>query len=265
MRLFLRQIERFAHINGAQNVATLGREEEEEEVWKMGGFNPRADRARILVADSVELFRRGLHEVLAGDGRFVVAGEASRLEDVPNVYASVRPDAVLVAGNDASWAMTALRNVTQVDARARVLVLITQEASAQVLPFVRAGAQGVLLRDASTSSILGALQDVCDGGSALDARLARMLFESLAGTPAALKREGETELDPRVLSLLSQREREVLSALAQGYRNKQISAELGVSVGTVKTHLRHIFRKLQVEDRTGAVLKALDAGMRKAA
>lgn len=68
-----------------------------------------------------------------------------------------------------------------------------------------------------------------------------------------------------MLSLLSQREGEALRALAQGYRNKQISAELGVSVGTVKTHLRHIFRKLQVADRTGAVLKALDSGMRRAA
>ena len=256
---------RFAHIKGVPNVATMSWEEEEE-VWKMGGFNPRADRARLLIADSVELFRRGLHDVVTGDGRFVVAGEASRLEDVPNVYASVRPDVALVAGNDATWAMTALRQMTQIDSGARVIVLITQEASEQVLPFVQAGAQAVLLRDVSTAAMLSALRDVCDGGSALDARLARMLFESLAATPAQFAaRAGETALDPRVLSLLSQREREVLRALAQGYRNKQISAELGVSVGTVKTHLRHIFRKLQVADRTAAVLKALDAEMRKAA
>jgi DNA-binding NarL/FixJ family response regulator len=67
------------------------------------------------------------------------------------------------------------------------------------------------------------------------------------------------------MSALSRREGEVLRALAHGYRNKQISVELGVSVGTVKTHLRHIYRKLQVADRTGALLKALDPGVGKAA
>lgn len=150
----------------------------------------RADRARLLIADGVELFRRGLQDVVAGDGWFVVAGEASRLEDVPNVYANVRPDVSVVASNDATWAMTALRQMTLIDSRARVIVLITQEASEQVLPFVRAGAQGVLLRDASTAAMLDALRDVCNGGSALDARLARMLFESLAATPPPLAARG---------------------------------------------------------------------------
>lgn len=65
--------------------------------------------------------------------------------------------------------------------------------------------------------------------------------------------------------MLSPREREVLHLLAQGNRNKEIAAELGVSVGTVKTHLRHIFRKLMVADRTAAVLSALRAGWREAA
>jgi DNA-binding NarL/FixJ family response regulator len=113
--------------------------------------------------------------------------------------------------------------------------------------------------------MLGALCDVCNGGAALDSRLAKPLFEGLAALSPSPIPVDATELDARVLSLLSQREREVLQALAQGYRNKQIGAALGVSVGTVKTHLRHIFRKLQVVDRTGAVLKALDVSLRRAA
>ena len=65
------------------------------------------------------------------------------------------------------------------------------------------------------------------------------------------------ELHPAVLRALSPRERQVLHSLAQGHRNSEIAVQLGVSVGTVKTHLRHIFRKLMVADRTGAVLAAL--------
>jgi DNA-binding NarL/FixJ family response regulator len=234
----------------------------------MGGFNPGAERARVLIADEVELFRRGLRDVLAKDGRFIVAAETGRSEDVPAIYERVRPDVTLVsASSRGALETTPLDRIRRSDRGARVIVLIAPEAADQVVRFIQAGAQGVLLRDASADAILAALHDVCEGGSGLDARLARLLFDSLAGGGSRL---GDTQmqssgLDPAVLSLLSQREREVLQALAQGYRNKEIGAALGVSVGTVKTHLRHIFRKLQVADRTGAVLKAVDARLRRAA
>ena len=232
----------------------------------MGGFNQGADRARILVADNVELFRRGLREELASGGRFVVAAEAARLEDVPGIYARVRPDVALISVSESDEAgRKALRDVLWIDQRARIIVLIAPEASEQVVQFIQAGAQGVLLRDASTATILGALRDVYEGGCALDGRLANLLFQGLAGSPAPVAAGVADGLNPAVLSLLSQREREVLQALALGFRNKQIGAELGVSVGTVKTHLRHIFRKLHVQDRTAAVLKALDGRLRKAA
>jgi len=233
----------------------------------MGGFNQGADRARILVADNVELFRRGLREVLVSSGRFVVAAEAARLEDVPSIYARVRPDIALISVSESDQAgRKALQDVLRIDQHARIVVLIAPEASEQAVQFIQAGAQAVLLRDASAPTILGALRDVHEGGCALDGRLANLLFRGLACSPApAVAGAAGGGLNPAVLSLLSQREREVLQALTLGYRNRQIGAELGVSVGTVKTHLRHIFRKLQVTDRTTAVLKALDARLRTAA
>jgi DNA-binding NarL/FixJ family response regulator len=235
----------------------------------MGGFNPRADRARVLIADNVELFRRGLRDVLANDGRFTIAGEASQFEDIPSLYASVRPDIALIAAasEDApvcSRTRAALQGILQIEQGARIVVLISSDETDYVVELIQAGARGVLLRDASAASILGALSDIYEGGSALDGRLAAGLFRALAASPGPGS-AGAGDLAPAVLSLLSHRERQVLQALARGYRNKQIGAELGVSVGTVKTHLRHIFRKLQVEDRTTAVLVALDARLRKAA
>jgi DNA-binding NarL/FixJ family response regulator len=236
----------------------------------MGGFNQRADRARILIADNVELFRRGLREVLLNDGRFEIAAETSELDSVPGVYAEVRPDIALITVGDEDAARrsnvtSAIHSIFQIDRGARIILLISSDVEEQVVGFIRLGAQGVLLRDASAVAILGALHDVYAGGAALDGRLANGLFRTVAAGSRAGAFAGSAGLAPAVLSLLSQRERDVLQALARGNRNKQIGAELGVSVGTVKTHLRHIFRKLQVSDRTAAVLVALDARLRKAA
>ena len=222
-----------------------------------------AGRTRVLFADSVELFRRGLRDLLVSDGRFAVAAEAARLEDVAVAYKRARPDVALVAATSEGEAMTALFGLAQVDRRARVLLLISDETRVPLLRIIRAGAQGILRRDASPATILTALDDVAKGGAALDQRLAATLFRALAGSIAP--ESTSAAILPSVVSLLSKREREVLEALALGRRNKQIGADLGVSVGTVKTHLRHIFRKLDVEDRTAAVLVALDAGMRRVA
>ncbi len=187
----------------------------EEEVWN-GRYQSRADRARILVADNVELFRRGLREALAGGGRFVVAAEAARVEDVPSIYARVRPDVTVLAVSDDEAGRRALQDLQQIDQRVRVIVLIAPEASEQALQFIQAGAQAVLLRDAPTATILAALSDVSEGGCALDARLANLLFRRLAGSPVADRVSPADGLNPRVLSLLSRREREVLEALARG-------------------------------------------------
>lgn len=103
----------------------------------------------------------------------------------------------------------------------------------------------------------GGSEHVLNGGSALDPHLTRMLFEYLASRAAEPAAAAEPRLDPAALRSLSPREQEVLRLLCQGQRNKEIAVRLGVTVGTVKTHLRHVFRKLQVYDRTGAILTAL--------
>jgi DNA-binding NarL/FixJ family response regulator len=149
-----------------------------------------------------------------------------------------------------------LEEIVSSDPGARVIALVDRNDLELVLKAIQGGARAVLVRDAPATALLDAAHDVVDGGAALDMRLASVLFDYLARSmPAAL--ESGPVFDPSTLTGLSPREREVLRALAQGYRNKEIAAALGVSVGTVKTHLRHIFRKLKVADRTSAVLLAL--------
>lgn len=232
-----------------------------------------SDGVRILIADSAELVRRGIRDVLARSRRFSVVGEVAQAEEVVEACLEFVPDVVFLGlgrdsddGPGSSAGLSALRRVLQLEPSVCVLVLVDGDTVEGLLEPVRAGARGVLLRDAPASTLLEALRDVLAGGAALDPRLTRSLFEQLAADLVAptLSARGP-KLAPSVLGVLSPREQEVLGSLAQGKRNKEIAIELGVSVGTVKTHLRHIFRKLTVADRTAAVLTALRVQLPEAA
>lgn len=232
-----------------------------------------SDGVRILIADSAELVRRGIRDVLARSRRFSVVGEVAQAEEVVEACLEFVPDVVFLGlgrdsddGPGSSAGLSALRRVLQLEPSVCVLVLVDGDTVEGLLEPVRAGARGVLLRDAPASTLLEALRDVLAGGAALDPRLTRSLFEQLAAdlVAPALSARGP-KLEPSVLGVLSPREQEVLHSLAQGKRNKEIAVELGVSVGTVKTHLRHIFRKLTVADRTAAVLTALRVQLPEAA
>jgi len=229
-------------------------------------------RARILIAEGAELVRRGISDVFAADRRFTVAGEIVRPEELREACLQLSPDIVLFGlpserDDDAGTlsALAALRRTLHACPLVSIIVLVTTDRMEGLLEAVRAGVRGVLLRDATAQALLEAVDDVLTGSAALDPRLARSLFDYLAAGADASAAPTNLALHPAVLRLLSPREGEVLRLLAHGDRNKEIAAHLGVSVGTVKTHLRHIFRKLMVNDRTAAVLTALQVRSAEAA
>jgi two-component system nitrate/nitrite response regulator NarL len=153
-----------------------------------------------------------------------------------------------------------LRRTLRLDPFARVVILVDDDGVNDLLDAIRCGARGVLLRDTPANILLRSAREIVAGGSSLDPRLARRLFESLASNGGDGVLAGAwPSLDRNALRSLSPREQEVLRLLAQGCRNKEIARDLGVSIGTVKTHLRHIFRKLKVYDRTTAVLTVLQS------
>lgn len=210
--------------------------------------------------------------VLHRDGRLAIVGEVACLSDLPQACVELTPHVVFLGCSSegvegaGGAGLAALRRAMEPDPFVHVVVLMEHGSAAGVLEAVQAGASGVLLRDASGTALLDAARDVIGGGAALDPRLARTLFEDLGVRETSQVVEiGPGTLGASTLRLLSHREQEVMRALAQGLRNKEIAAALGVSVGTVKTHLRHIFRKLHVADRTAAVLTALQVRLRDAA
>lgn len=228
--------------------------------------------ARVLVVGGPELVRRGMRDVLTKDRRFGAIAEVEHAADLPAACANMMPEVVVLdleppAGGPGGEAFHALEATLSVRPDVRMIIVVEHAALDGVQRAVRAGARGVLLRDAPARSLVEAVGDVLAGGAALDPRLTWQLFEQWhsdrPGFPGAAG--AAPLLASSVVAVLSPREREVLHLLAQGNRNKEIAAELGVSVGTVKTHLRHIFRKLMVADRTAAVLSALRAGWREAA
>jgi DNA-binding NarL/FixJ family response regulator len=139
-----------------------------------------------------------------------------------------------------------------------VLVLTDHPELDAFLSGVRAGARGYLGGNVDASGLIEAARKLSSGGCAMEPSIVSDLFAYLSQAAEAVRKAVHVGDRGSPLSRLTPREREVLRLMAQGRANKEIGALLGISVGTVKTHLRHIFRKLQVSDRTGAVLTALE-------
>ena len=224
-------------------------------------IEPDSRTLRVLIVDPSELLRRGVRDVLNRDRRyrFTVVADVANAGEAPAAYRRLLPDVTFLGVTGSPMGpVHHLHEIVGIDAGARVIALLERNDLELALKTIQSGARAVLVRDAPASVLLEAAHDVVEGGAALDLRVASVLFDYLASsTPATA--DGGPVLDPATLTALSPREQEVLRALAQGCRNKEIAVALGVSVGTVKTHLRHIFRKLKVADRTSAVLLALHA------
>ena len=230
-------------------------------------------RVRVLIAESAELVRRGIRDVLTSNRDFVVVGETSWHQEAVNASVELLPDITFLglsrprqdnSGQPAG--LEALEQILLANPHARVIALVDGDEMADVLLAVRAGAKGVLLRNTPADALQEAVLHVLDGDCALDPGLTRFLFEDIASNPsqiATIATSNEQNLSVRVP--LSARELEVLRSMADGLGNKEIAARLGVSAGTVKTHVSHIFGKLHVTGRTSAVLTSLRLGLLNAA
>ncbi len=199
---------------------------------------------RVLVADDHPVVRSGLKAILASQPDFVIVGEAAAGATAVTLYAAKQPDVVLMdlrmPGLDG---VEAIAQIRQVDPTARILVLTTYDSDADILRALDAGALGYLLKDAPPEELFRAVRATASGQTALAPPVAaRLIARASAGPEKAL----------------SGRELEVLACVAQGLTNKEIGQMLHITEATVKSHLVHIFAKLEVADRTAAVPVALE-------
>ncbi|MFF3483882.1 response regulator [Streptomyces sp. NPDC002701] len=202
---------------------------------------------RVLLADDHPVVRDGLAAMLATQPDLTVVGEAATGAEAVHRTASLAPDVVLMdlqmPGMDGTTATAAIRAAHP---EVRVLVLTTYDTDADITASIDAGAVGYLLKDTGRHELCEAVRTAARGGAALSPTVAAKVLAHMRGD----RRAG-----------LSGRELEVLSAVARGQSNKQIARALRLSEATVKTHLLHIYTKLDVTDRTAAVTAALGRGI----
>ncbi|HEY7272712.1 MAG TPA: response regulator transcription factor [Actinoplanes sp.] len=211
---------------------------------------------RVLIIDDDALVRAGLSMILSGAAGIDVVGEAADGADVPAAVAAHRPDVVLMDLRmptiDGLAATEALRR--RPDAP-EVIVLTTFDADEYVLRALRAGAGGFLLKDTPPAEILRAVHKVAHGEATLSPTVTRQLIAHVAG-PQPVRSDAR-----RLLGRLSERERDVALALGRGRSNAEISAELFMSVATVKAHVSRLLTKLELNNRVQIALLVHDAGL----
>jgi len=204
---------------------------------------------RIIVADDHPIVRSGIVGLLSLDDGLEVVGEAADGAEAVELAHALHPDVVLIdlrmprlTGAEATARLTAeLPDV-------RVLVLTTYESDDDILGAIEAGASGYLLKAAPQEEIVAGIRSVADGHTVLAPSIAAILVTRMRATP---------DVRPQ----LSPREVEVLRLVAAGNSNPAIAKSLFIGEATVKTHLLHVFEKLDVSDRTRAVTLALELGL----
>src|SRR5918992_4426977 len=211
---------------------------------------------RLLVVDDHPVVRQGLRTFLETRPDFEVVGEAGDGTTAVDAAASLRPDVILMdlvmPGVDG---LEAIGRIRAAEPAARILVLTSFASADQVLPALRAGAAGYLLKDAAPAEVEAAIRAVHRGEGLLDPAVTATVLAEVAHPGTASAPPGGDAADPGFASL-TPREREVLGLLGRGLSNAAIARELFVAEKTVKTHVSSILAKLRLTDRTQAALYA---------
>jgi DNA-binding NarL/FixJ family response regulator len=214
----------------------------------------------VLLADDQPLLRRGFRMILEAEGDLIVAAEAADGEEAVDLARRHAPDVVLMdirmPGIDG---IEATQRIAASDTHVRVLVLTTFDLDEYAFGALRAGASGFLLKDVRPAELVAAIRTVAAGDAVISPRVTRRLLEEYTRV-LPLSASQMQERYPQ-LSALTEREREVLIAVARGLSNAEIAASLFVSEATVKSHVGRILAKLGLRDRVQVVVLAYEAGL----
>ena len=199
---------------------------------------------RVLIVDDHSVVREGLVSLIKRKSDMTVVGEASNGREAVDLWKKHRPDITLLDLRMPELdGVGAIKGIRELDENARIVVLTTFDGDEDIYRAIKAGAKGYLLKDTAREALMECIRKVHSGETCIAPMLAAKLAERVSG-------EG-----------LSAREIEVLQRIAAGKSNKEIGVELFISEGTVKTHVKSIFSKLDVVSRTEAVATANRRGL----
>ena len=226
---------------------------------------------RILVVDDHTLFRRGLTALLARDPQLVVVGDAADAGQAQRKAQELQPDVILLdnhlPGVNGVDALPALHEAAPA---ARILMLTVSEDANDLAAALRGGAIGYLLKTAEGDALTAAIRRAKDGDSVVAPEMMSKLVAAYRGATAASPTpEAISPNEPAVsdnpnaalVASLSPRELDILRGIARGASNKEIAREHGIAETTVKIHVQHILRKLDVSSRVHAAVIASENGL----
>ncbi|MEO7065091.1 MAG: response regulator transcription factor [Dokdonella sp.] len=209
---------------------------------------------RIVIADDHVLVRQGIRAFLETHADLAIVGEAEDAAGATALCTEHQPNVALVDLVMPGGGVEATRAIRKASPQTQVVLLTSFEDAKQIVAAVQAGALSCLLKDIDADALADTLRKAARGEATLHPRVAAMLMDTL--------RHG-AEPGTAALQSLSQREREVLTLMAEGLSNQHIADRLGIGEKTVKTHVSNVLGKLNVSDRTQAAVYAWKSGLKQ--
>lgn len=210
----------------------------------------------MLLADDLALVRQGIRALLSAVEDVEIVAEAATAEDVIRTVREKAPHVVLMDQDIPGNTLQATRLIKETFPQVEVVIMTDRLDDMKALQAIEAGATGYILKDIPVANLAAALRAVCNGRAFFHPEVTRKMMERLLH----ITREQRSRL--RLESEgLTQREMEILIELARGGTDREIAAKFVLAEGTVKTHIRHILRKLGVRNRTQAVAYVLRRGL----
>ncbi len=214
---------------------------------------------RILMYEDNDMLRQSLQTLLEMDGRFVVVAAYAYPQSIIKDVQEYQPFVILMdidmPGKNGVEAVQELRNG---NSEVPVIMLTVFEDNENIFNALCAGASGYLLKKSNPSQIINAILDVLDGGAPMTSSIARKVLQLF---PRTAKQPKEAPPSEPGTGNLTAREQELIRLFAKGYSYKMIAAELSISVETVRTHIKNIYKKMQVHSAIEAANKAREKGI----
>ncbi len=208
---------------------------------------------KVIVVEDKEFTRNGLVSIIDSDDNFESVGAFASCESMLEEIEELKPDVVIMdIGLPGMSGIEGIKKVKQISPKINIVVLTIHEESDKVFEALVAGASGYLMKTTRPEEILLSLKDAAEGGSPMNSHIANKVVNLLR---AVSNKNEENEI------LLSERENEVLTNLSKGLGYKQISANLFISIHTVRYHIRNIYEKLHVGSQSEAVATAIKRGL----
>lgn len=226
----------------------------------MHGFDIYENKSVLVVDDNYD-HAAGIRELIRVESNYEVKGIAASGKIAIGLIQKHHPDVVLMDINMPDMdGITAIQEILKVCPGTKIIALTGYDDSDLIFRAMKVGAKGYMLKTMAASQLIRAIEEVINGKIYLPAALAAKFFEHFQ---SSIKEEcpSQSQDKENLLAYLTQREEEVLTLLTQGITYKGVAKQLFISETTVKTHVNNIFQKLQVNDRTQAVLYALNNGI----